>query len=291
MKISATLDYAATPHEVFAMLADVAFQTRKCEATGALNHTVSISAQGDRTVIVSSRDLPTDDFPAFVKGLVGDTLAITETQDWGPPGTDGTRRGTLTVDIAGAPIELNGTLSLKPGGQGSVGGALEGASRTTAVDVALRMAGHPGEGRVAAPSDQQPRPLHPGVPELAQLVQLLLQPPPARTESCAGRLEVVPPRPDADTQREPALGESLDGRRLARDQGRRAERGDQDEGGKPDPLGHRSGGIEHAEALEPVPRQPVVDAERAERGGVRVAGPTENQVGRRAGNDARQTYA
>jgi hypothetical protein len=120
MKISATLDYAATPHEVFAMLADEAFQTRKCEATGALNHTVSISAQGDRTVIVSSRDLPTDDFPAFVKSLVGDSLAITETQDWGPPGTDGTRHGTLTVDIAGAPIDLDGTLSLAAAGHGSV---------------------------------------------------------------------------------------------------------------------------------------------------------------------------
>ena len=120
MKISATLDYAATPHEVFAMLADEAFQTRKCEATGALNHTVSISAQGDRTVIVSSRDLPTDDFPAFVKSLVGDTLAITETQSWGPPGTDGTRQGTLTVDIAGTPIDLDGTLSLAAAGHGSV---------------------------------------------------------------------------------------------------------------------------------------------------------------------------
>jgi Protein of unknown function (DUF2505) len=120
MKISATLDYAATPHEVFAMLADEAFQTRKCEATGALNHTVSISAQGDRTVIVSSRDLPTDDFPAFVKSLVGDTLAITETQDWGPPGADGTRHGTLTVDIAGAPIDLDGKLSLAAAGHGSV---------------------------------------------------------------------------------------------------------------------------------------------------------------------------
>ena len=120
MKISATIDYAATPHHVFAMLADVAFQTRKCAATGALSHTVSISAQGDRTIIVSSRDLPTDDFPAFIKSLVGATLAITETQDWGPAATDGARQGTLTVDIAGAPIDLDGTLSLAPAGQGSV---------------------------------------------------------------------------------------------------------------------------------------------------------------------------
>lgn len=120
MKISATLDYAATPHQVFAMLSDEDFQNRKCEATGAVSHSVSISMQGDRTIIVSSRDLPTDTFPDFVKGLVGATLAVTETQDWGPPGSDGARLGALTVDIAGAPIDLAGSLLLEPGGKGSV---------------------------------------------------------------------------------------------------------------------------------------------------------------------------
>jgi hypothetical protein len=120
MKISAILDYAATPHQVFAMLTDEDFQVRKCEATGAASYAVSITTDGDRTVIVSSRDLPTDDFPDFVKSLVGATLAVTETQDWGPAAKDGTRQGALTVDIAGAPIDLAGSLSLEPGGQGSV---------------------------------------------------------------------------------------------------------------------------------------------------------------------------
>ena len=120
MKISAIIDYAATPNEVFAMLADKEFQTRKCIATGARRHTVSISAQDDRTLIVSNRDMPSDDFPSFVRSMVGDTLAVTETQDWGPPGADGIRHGRLTVDIAGAPIDLDGTLSLAPGGEGSV---------------------------------------------------------------------------------------------------------------------------------------------------------------------------
>jgi uncharacterized protein YndB with AHSA1/START domain len=120
MKISATIEYAATPHEVFAMLADEAFQARKCAATGAQRHSVSITAQGDRTLIVSTRDLPTDDFPAFIKSMTGATLAVTETQDWGPPGPDGGRQGRLAVDIAGAPIDLTGTLSLVPGGQGSI---------------------------------------------------------------------------------------------------------------------------------------------------------------------------
>ena len=120
MKISARLDYPATPHEVFAMLADEIFQNRKCIATGALSHTVSISAKGERTVIVSSRELPTTDFPSFVQSLVGATLAITETQDWGPADAGGARQGVITVDIAGAPIDLDGTLSLTRNGHGSV---------------------------------------------------------------------------------------------------------------------------------------------------------------------------
>jgi uncharacterized protein YndB with AHSA1/START domain len=120
MKISVTIDYAATPNEVFAMLADKDFQARKCQAAGALRHTVSITEHGQRTVIGTSRVMPTDDFPAFIKSMVGASLTITETQDWGSPKADGSREGTLTVDIAGAPLDLVGTLSMAPGGRGTV---------------------------------------------------------------------------------------------------------------------------------------------------------------------------
>jgi len=120
MKISSVIDYAATPAKVFAMLADKDFQAAKCAANGARSHSVTITAQGERTIIVAARELPTDELPSFVRNLVGETLALTETQDWGPVGTDGARHGTLTVDIAGAPIDLAGTLLLVPGGEGSV---------------------------------------------------------------------------------------------------------------------------------------------------------------------------
>ena len=120
MKISTTFDYAATPQQVFAMLADTEFQNRKCIATGAVSHSVSVSPQGDRTVIVNHRDMPTDSFPDFVKSMVGATLTVTETQDWGPPGPDGSRQGRITVDLGGAPVDLVGVLSLAPVGRGSL---------------------------------------------------------------------------------------------------------------------------------------------------------------------------
>src|SRR5450631_703222 len=120
MKISAIIDYSATPDEVFAMLADEDFQNHKCLATGARRHTVSITEHDNRTIILSTRDMPSDSFPSFVKSMVGDTLAVTETQDWGPPGTDGVRHGKLSVEIASAPVALHGTLSLTSGGEGCV---------------------------------------------------------------------------------------------------------------------------------------------------------------------------
>jgi hypothetical protein len=89
MKISAIIDYTATPQQVFDMLVDEDFQNRKCVATGALHYTVSISSKDDRTVVVCHRDMPSDRFPSYVKNMVGETLGVTETQDWGPPGPGG----------------------------------------------------------------------------------------------------------------------------------------------------------------------------------------------------------
>jgi hypothetical protein len=120
MKISDIIEFAAAPAEVFAMFADEEFQNRKCVATGAIRHTVSITARGDRTIIVSTRDMPSAGFPSFVKSMVGETLAVTETQDWGPSGTDGVRHGKLAVEIAGAPVSLHAVLSLASSGQGTV---------------------------------------------------------------------------------------------------------------------------------------------------------------------------
>ena len=163
MKISALIDYTATPHDVFVMLADEEFQNRKCKATGALRHSVSITTQNHRTLIVTTRHLPSDRFPHFVKSMVGETLKVTETQDWGPPGADWSRHGTLTVEIAGAPVHLHGTLLLEPGGPGSVeeieadlkarvpflGGKVEEAA-APAVQSAIRVEGEVGQAWLAA---------------------------------------------------------------------------------------------------------------------------------------------
>jgi hypothetical protein len=120
VRVTAEIHYAAAPGDVFAMLTDKAFQDRKLSRTGALSWEVVIRADGSNAVVTSSRALPTDQIPDAFRKLVGSQLTITQTETWGPAGPDGARTGTLVVEVAGAPIRMNSTLSLSASGAGTV---------------------------------------------------------------------------------------------------------------------------------------------------------------------------
>jgi Protein of unknown function (DUF2505) len=120
MKIAKSAEYPATPEQVFAVLADPKFQEAKCAATNALKHKADVTAVGTNTVITTERILPSEGLPDFAKSMVGETLKVVETQEWGPPERDGSRHGTVKMLVAGAPISLNGTISLVAGGAGTV---------------------------------------------------------------------------------------------------------------------------------------------------------------------------
>ena len=120
MRISETITYAAPPQTVYAMVTDQTFQERKCVEAGAHRHQAAVSPVGDGARVVTKRDLPADDLPDFAKSIVGPTLSVTETYEWGAAGGDGARAGTLTVEVAGAPVALRSTIRLAPSGGGSV---------------------------------------------------------------------------------------------------------------------------------------------------------------------------
>ena len=128
MKIENQIDYPAPPDAVSAMTFDPAFQDRKCQATGALDWTVDITTDGPRSRVTTTRDMPTDEFPDFVKSMVGPRLKITEVDDWGPAAEDGSRTGTITVTVSNAPLRFTGILELRPiaeGARASVTGDLK----------------------------------------------------------------------------------------------------------------------------------------------------------------------
>ena len=113
MRLTADIRYDAAPDAVFAMLCEPAFQEQRCVATGALSHEVGIEEYDDGSVTVTvHRTMPTDQVPDFVRTFVGSTLVVSEIQDWQGPADDGSRDGTLVLEIKGAPVRMTGTLRL-----------------------------------------------------------------------------------------------------------------------------------------------------------------------------------
>ena len=119
MRIIETITYAAAPDAVYAMVTDPGFQEQKCIDAGATEHESAVSRAGDGMRVVTTRDLPSDGLPDFAKSLIGSTLSVTETYEWGAAQDGGVRSGTLTVEVRGAPVALRSTVRLAPSGAGT----------------------------------------------------------------------------------------------------------------------------------------------------------------------------
>lgn len=128
MKISKDWSWDAPADRVFAMLLDPKFQEAKCAATGALNFSVSVQEEGPVQVIETKREMSTEGLPDNVARLVGNTLKIVETQQWGDAAGDGSRSADLEVAISGLPINYVGQIRMTPDGD-STSMAVEGDLR------------------------------------------------------------------------------------------------------------------------------------------------------------------
>jgi hypothetical protein len=120
VRVRAEIHYAAAPSAVFEMLTDKTFQDRKLSQTGALSWEVQVRLEDGGASIVGRRELPTDQIPDTFKALVGQQISIIQTETWEPAGPDGSRTGTLHIEMGGAPVRLSGTLSLSATDDGTL---------------------------------------------------------------------------------------------------------------------------------------------------------------------------
>ncbi len=126
MRVTAAIRYDADPATVFAMLTDHAFQERKLAQTGALSWQVRVEQPNGGAVITSHRALPTDQIPDAFRALAGQQIDVTQTETWGPAAADGSRTGTLEVELGGAPIKLLASLSLSATSDGTTAERVDG---------------------------------------------------------------------------------------------------------------------------------------------------------------------
>ncbi|WP_231959317.1 DUF2505 domain-containing protein [Paraoerskovia marina] len=125
-----TSTYPAPVAEVAAMLAAEPFVRWRAGRTspgGTVDQAdVSGSLDGGFTSTVR-RTVPTTDIPSQVRSFVGDHVEIRQVEVW-EPGT-ASPRGTVTLEITGAPIRLTGTVRLEDLPDGGTAQTYDGVLR------------------------------------------------------------------------------------------------------------------------------------------------------------------
>lgn len=121
MHLSAQARFDADVADVLALFADDAFVAAKVRATGATSQQVDVvGGVDDGFTVTTRRQMPTDDIPAQFRSFVGATLEVRQVEAWdAPDADDDVRRGTVVVEITGAPVRLTGRLRLGPVDGGS----------------------------------------------------------------------------------------------------------------------------------------------------------------------------
>ncbi|MDN5853469.1 MAG: DUF2505 domain-containing protein [Actinomycetia bacterium] len=114
MRLNEILTYAAKPDAVFDMLCDRAWREQVCEMAHAKSYDVTVDRAGDTAVVVVERVMPAE-VPDAIRKFLGETITVKQTERWGAPDPDGTRRATVEVHIAGQPASMHGTSVLRGG--------------------------------------------------------------------------------------------------------------------------------------------------------------------------------
>jgi len=111
--------YSADVETAFAFLSDPDAITERFTAAGDTDiEVVRCEADGDDFVIEVTR-VVTVDLPSFAKKVLKPKNTMRQTDRWGPAQADGSRQGTYTIDVSGAPLKTSGTHDLHHDGDGT----------------------------------------------------------------------------------------------------------------------------------------------------------------------------
>lgn len=120
MALSATTTIPHPVNDVTAVLANEEFQRHVSQLVGGVLESFTLdgdTAGAFNTTIV--RTLPTTRLPDIARKFVGEHLKVTQTEQWEAPEADGSRQSSITVKIAGAPVDVAAAQRLLAEGNGT----------------------------------------------------------------------------------------------------------------------------------------------------------------------------
>lgn len=120
MKLRETLNLPLPAGAVADMYADPRYAQVRRQTLGASSAESSLEGEPSGAFTVrTTLAMPTDRVPDMVRPFVGASVTIREEQAWSAAAADGSRTGTMTLEVAGTPAGMTAALRLTPAGQGS----------------------------------------------------------------------------------------------------------------------------------------------------------------------------
>ena len=106
LNASTTLPYdAATVTGVFT---DEAFLKHVSEHVGGTLKSVTVDGDtASAFTLTAVRTLPTKRLPEMARKFVGDSLTVTQTEQWAAPLPDGSRVAKISMSVAGVPLSVD----------------------------------------------------------------------------------------------------------------------------------------------------------------------------------------
>ena len=103
------------PQAVMRMYADPQYAQIRAAALGAQD--VHSEHDGDPEgdlAVTTTLTMATDRVPDVARPFVGSSITVRETQRWQAPGSDGSRTGTMLLEVVGTPARVTGDMRLLP---------------------------------------------------------------------------------------------------------------------------------------------------------------------------------
>ena len=126
MALSASTTLPHNVEAVAAVFVNEDFQRHTSELVGGTLESFTVDGDVSGPFSTTSvRTLPTTRLPEIARKFVGDTLKVTQLETWEAPAADGSRQSSISLKIAGAPLDVTAVQRLVADG-GSTRVELEG---------------------------------------------------------------------------------------------------------------------------------------------------------------------
>jgi hypothetical protein len=119
MKMRLETTSPATVEQTFASRVEQSVRERACQESGALSFQVAIEQTPDGGARVQVQRVMAPQVPDFIRRFVGDSISISQVEQWSPPGPTGARTAMVNVTVKGQPATMSGSMVLSPAPGGS----------------------------------------------------------------------------------------------------------------------------------------------------------------------------